>query len=154
MDLLGNTFGWVCDAVGRFTGRPLSGPRCSPFRLLPSPHVASPSALRPPPRLLRKPVSLPFPIGHFPLLLRGVPCRGGGGWPSRGFSLGSPSPSFRSARGGRGGGGGAAGASASGSGVASLSVYRISFRLYSNFFSDNLSAFSSVNYHYSIHIIH
>ena len=52
-----------------------------------------------------------------------------------------------------GGGGGTAGASASGSEVARFSVYIISFRLY--FFSDNLSAFSSVNYHYSIHnIIH
>ena len=107
----------------------------------------------PPPRLLRKPVSLPFPIGHSPLLLRDVPGRGGGGWPLRGFSLGPLSPSFCSARGGRGWGGGAAGASASGSGVASFSVYE--FRLYSNFFSDNLSAFLSVNYHYSIHnIIH
>ena len=43
-----------------------------------------------------------------------------------------------------GGGGGAAGASASGSRVASFSVYRISFRLYINNFSDNMYAFSSV----------
>ena len=48
------------------------------------------------------------------------------------------------------GGGGAAGASASGSRVASFSVYRISFRLYINNFSDNMYAFLSVNYRYSL----
>ena len=79
-----------------FTWRPVVRPSGSSL---------PPASHRPPPRLLWKPVSFPFPVGHSPLLLRGVTGEGGGGWPSRGFSLGSPSPSFRSGKGVWGGGG-------------------------------------------------
>ena len=91
--LLGNMYGWVCAAVGRFSpGAPLFALQAPPF---PWCHIP----LRPAPRLLQNPISL-----HFPLLLRGMTAWGsGGGGGGGGHRVGSrsaPPPSFfRSARG-------------------------------------------------------
>ena len=148
MGLLGNAFGWVCDAVGRFTGRPpFVGPVVCPSgsSLPPTSHPPPPSAYR----LLRKPVSLPFPIGHSPLLQGACPVWVVGG----GHRVGSRSvpprlPFVRRAEEEGGGGGG----SASGSKVASFSVIKFRFVCLATF-CRIICAFSSVNYHYSIHTI-
>ena len=130
-----------------FTWRPLNGPRCSPFRLLPSPCVASPSALRL--RFFGNWSPSPSPSVTPPLLLRGVTDRGGGGGLGVGSLSAPPSPSFHSAR----GGGGATGASTSGSRVASFSIYSISFQFYINNFRIICLHFRQsiiiINYYYS-----
>ena len=95
----------------------------------------------------------PPPIGFFgsrspspspsvtPPSFKGRAQSGWWGWPSRGFSLGPPSPSFRSASGGRGGGGG--GCSGFWERGCQFFSYKILFCSFSNVLSDNLCVFVS-----------
>ena len=114
-------------------GAPFVGPVVRP-----SGSSLPPASQCPPPRLLRKPVSLPFPIGRSPLLLRGVPSRGG--WPSRGSrSVPPPLPFVRRE------GGVLRGFRLLGTGLPVVQFIEFLFVSILTI-SDNLSSFSSFNH--------